>query len=135
MNLQQELQKIHDDKGELTPALVVDRARDESHPLHSRFEWDDTVAGEAYRREQAHRLIRSVTITYAHDEHGPRQVRAFVAVSRGGVRPTYEPVATVVADDILRQRALNELREQIARLQRRYGHLEEFAALMREAAS
>lgn len=54
-----ELKKL-ERKGEITSQRVVNAARNESHPLHGCFEWDDTVAGEKWRNEQARRIIRTV---------------------------------------------------------------------------
>lgn len=120
-------------KGDLTPQAVVDTARDESHPLHGRFEWDDSVAGEAYRRSQAAELIRSVKVTYSEAPDGePRRIRAFsslnVAVSpdqRG-----YAPTEELVENELTRKILLRQCERDIAALRRKYGHLEEFAALV-----
>jgi len=46
--------------GILTPSAVVDEARPEDSPLHAAFEWDDSIAAEKYRLEQARRLLRQV---------------------------------------------------------------------------
>ena len=35
--------------GTVTPPRVVEAARPESSPIHDAFEWDDVVAGEAWR--------------------------------------------------------------------------------------
>ena len=48
--------------GALTPAAVVDAARDPTSPLHASFEWDNTEAAHQYRLDQARTLIRSVRI-------------------------------------------------------------------------
>lgn len=48
--------------GRLQPADVVTDARDPTSPLHSHFEWDDSVAAERHRLSQARTLIRSVKI-------------------------------------------------------------------------
>lgn len=58
MDLRTALQGIYDQHQQLTPAIVVDEARDAAHPLHSRFDWNDATAGEAWRRQQAHELIQ-----------------------------------------------------------------------------
>lgn len=58
-----ELQKIATaNGGVLVPEHVVEAARDENHPLHKQFEWDDEEAARAWRIEQARGLIRSVTL-------------------------------------------------------------------------
>jgi len=43
--------------GEIKPEEVVESARDENSPIHNNFEWDNTVAGRAYRLWQARQLI------------------------------------------------------------------------------
>ena len=58
------------DGGLLRPRAVVDAARDVESPLHRCFEWDDKVAGEKYRLEQAQRLIRSFTVV--HEKNGKK---------------------------------------------------------------
>jgi len=59
---QQELERIERQYGRLDAGEVVDEARATDAPLHPEFEWDDTTAGERYRRMQASSLIRSVEI-------------------------------------------------------------------------
>ena len=49
--------------GKLTTQDIVDEARDQDSVLHPRYEWDDTIAGEAHRRQQARMELRRVTIT------------------------------------------------------------------------
>lgn len=56
----EELTKAHG--GVLTPEVVVEDARNESSPLHKHFEWSEKKAAEAFRIEQARRLIREVKI-------------------------------------------------------------------------
>jgi hypothetical protein len=56
------LARIYKRDKELRASCVVDAARSPSSPLHSKFEWDDAVAGEKPRLYQARTLIRSVRI-------------------------------------------------------------------------
>ena len=105
MSLRDVLQALYDERGKLTPALVVDVARDPDHVLHNRFEWDDSVAGERYRRDQAHELIRSVRVNYvsARTEE-PLSIRAFQAVKdpddTDGRKYVYVPTEAMVQDPI-----------------------------------
>jgi len=65
-------------KGRLTASKVVDAARNPASPLHACFEWDDDVAAEGYRLEQARRLIRGVKVVVTESETtlaAPRYVR------------------------------------------------------------
>lgn len=43
--------------GRLTPAEVLEEARNPDSPLHDQFNWNDTEAAEKYRLGQASRLI------------------------------------------------------------------------------
>lgn len=132
MNLRDALQTIYDQRGVLTPALVVDEARPDDHPLHSRFEWDDSIAGEAYRRDQAHQLISSVRVVFGATKRGPKDVRAFVAVPTGqSQQPNYMPVNDALSNDITERIVLQEFERALATLKRRYGHLKEYSQLLR----
>lgn len=132
MDLRGELQTIYDRHKRLTPALVVEQARAPEHPLHSRFEWNDAVAGEAWRRQQAHELIRSVRVVYREaDEASPeKSVRAFHAVRKEDGH-VYEPVGKVVADDFTRRLVLADMEREWKALHRRYQDFEEFTAMVR----
>lgn len=48
--------------GKITPAQVVNAARDPASPMHDYFEWDNDAAAEKYRIDQARTLIRSCRI-------------------------------------------------------------------------
>lgn len=132
MSLRDQLQNIYNQHGQLTPALVVEEARDEQHPLHDRFEWNDATAGEAWRRQQAHELIRSVKVVYREaDEANPeKSVRAFHAM-RSDKGHVYEPVEQIVNDDFARRLLLQDMEREWHALHRRYKHFEEFAAMVR----
>lgn len=129
MSLRDTLQAIYDERGELTPSLVVDTARPDDHPLHDRFEWNDAIAGEAHRREQARRLIRSVRIVDNHDPKKPRHIRAFVSVARGNdTQPSYEPTEDAISNELAWRLVMQQMERDIAALKRKYGHMKEFRA-------
>ena len=84
--------------GDLTPQLVVAEAQANRSSagkfLHTRLEWDNRVAGDAWRLEQARELIRSVRVRYREE------VDAFHAAAlaaggedhgKPGLRPDYGP--------------------------------------------
>lgn len=131
--LHQQLLDIRAIRGELTPQGVVDTAREATHPLHSRFEWDNKVAGEAWRRTQAAELIRSVRVTYIETADGEeRRVRAWSAApvaTQTGYAPTEEILQDPFASKLLLQQAERELKA----FRQKYGHLQEFAAIIAAA--
>lgn len=133
MNLRDHLQAIYDARGTLSAPLVVDEARDPNSPLHSRFEWDDTVAGDRYREVQARELIRSVRIVYreAKGKRPEGSTRAFQHIRRDDAS-TYVPSDEVARDPILTQIVLMDMRREWKTLQARYAHFEEFTRMVRE---
>lgn len=134
-DLRTALTNIYQNYGELTPQIVVDEARPKNAPLHSHFEWDNREAGEAYRRMQAARLIRSVPLQYDSTDR-TKYVRAFSSVREAGdpAAQGYQPTEEVLADPLSAKILLRECERAIADLQRKFGHLAEFADLLRKAA-
>lgn len=134
MNLRDQLLTIRAERGTLTPQSVLDTARPKGHPLHDRFEWDNRIAGEAYRRDQAHRLIQSVRVSYIDKNNEQRTTRAFVAIPSDSPQPTYEMTETVATDPVLHQMMVAQLEREWRQLSARYGHLTEFMELVATAA-
>lgn len=128
MSLREHLQAIYDERGELTPALVVDLARDEKHPLHGRFEWDDTTAAEKFRVRQAHDLIKSVRITFSSPRTGDDiSIRAFHAIRQpDGQKFAYQPTQIVVQDPIAAQLIIGQMQRDWMNLKRRWEAFQEF---------
>lgn len=91
----------------ITPATVLDRARDEKSELHKCFEWDDSKAAEKYRTIQAGNVIRALYIVHQDDEVAPVRVLSRTSES------SYQPTRTFLTNhdeyvDLLK-RALSEL--------------------------
>ena len=133
MSLRQELEAIYERRGTLTAALVVEEARAPEHPLHSRFEWNDTIAGEEYRRSQAQNLIRSVRIRYVSQdvEDVSDAIRAFTSV-RTPAGYAYQPTLEVMADPLKVRMALADMRRDWMQMRRRWESYEQFWALVKQ---
>lgn len=134
MTLRDELLAIRREHGSLTGQAVVEAARDEAHPLHSRFEWDDSVAGEKFRVVQANELIRSVKVNFVTDG-GPSDLRGFVSVSRPDTPAReYIPVEEVAQDPMISKLVLRDAEREWRELLARYGHLKEFIEMVQNDA-
>lgn len=57
-----ELKDIEEIFGEISPQRVVDSAKNKKSSLHSFFVWDDSVAANRYRLQQASRLLRNIEV-------------------------------------------------------------------------
>lgn len=98
---------LADKDGRITPEAVVGAARDPAHPLHPRFEWDDSVAAERFRIAQARAIIRDITfeVTYENRVYNvPYFVRDPEAASEG--QQGYRAIASLSADRATSLRAV-----------------------------
>lgn len=132
MSLRDHLQAIYDEHGELTAELVVEEAKAKTHPLHDRFEWNNSAAGAQWRQHQAAELIRSVKVVYreATEKEQAKSVRAFHAV-RGPKGHAYQPAEKVAEDPFARQLVLNDMKRDWEALKRRYADFAEFVDMIR----
>ena len=112
----------------LTAKNLVDASREEGSLLHDEFEWDDAVAGEKYREEQARKIIINLAVTVEDREDGGAE-RAYVSIDRGS--KSYESITTVLADTekttVLLDLALRDLQA----FKRKYARLKELAGVFR----
>lgn len=93
---------------------VIEAAKDKSCVLHHHFEWDDTEAAKAYRKEQARSLIRKCKIVLV--DMPSAEIRAFTSLpsdreSGGGYRLT----STVLNDQQMRLEFMHDIELTIAR--------------------
>lgn len=116
-----ELEKAH---GKVTAQLVVDDSRPDDSMLHGCFEWDDQVAGENWRREEARRLIGNiVTVEVVQKESEPPRevtIRAFSNVNpsiytEGVYKTTQVAITRPDEAEIILQNARREMQVYISK--------------------
>ena len=131
MNIRDVLTGIYQSHGGLTPEIVVDEARPEDSPLHSRFEWDDDIAAEKYRRVQAAHIIRSVHVQYEGSK-GSTSIRGFIAVRNidDDTSTVFKPVVEVLENPDSKRLVLNEMHRDWNTFRDKYQHFEEYAQLI-----
>lgn len=112
----------------LTPEDVLERARTDNSALHSHFEWNDTVAGEQYRLQQASELIRSIVVDVSRSNLSEKKIRAFVSVERDGKR-SYTSTVHALSDADLRKQVVQRAWADFEALRRRHAGLKELAAI------
>lgn len=115
--------------GELTPGAVVLSAQNDDSPLHRHFEWDDVVAAQKYRLDQAREIIRSITVEDSENDDGA--LHAFVSVNAGGV--AYRTIQAVKSSRELQAAVLKAAERDLAAFDRRYRELSDVCRVVREA--
>lgn len=113
----EELNRIYQERGQLEPADIVNESRAVDAPLHPCFEWDDAVAAEKYRENQASGIIRAI-VTVGDEPKKADCVRAFVHVEN-----TYRPMTAVVNSESRMQELLMTALSELSAFRRKYSSL------------
>lgn len=121
------LEEMHNKGIEVTPEVLLDASRDVNSPTHCEFEWDDTVAAEKYRVEQARNLISHVRIVREDSEPQDYKERGFVPVPGG--RNVYVPLQTALEKEEYKEHLLKQARNDTEIFLAKYRRLEELAAV------
>ena len=137
--------------GTVTPRLLVEESRTSDAPLHSFFEWDDSVAGEKYRENQARYILRAV-VKPMEVEGKMIPVRAFINLQAVDSKPesdrlrrvtvepeppdprAYHPIDDVLDDKELRAQMVKQAIQELKAWEDRYRLLKEFAVVRLAAA-
>lgn len=120
----EELERIYNERGELSPKNVVDASRSEQAPLHVCFEWDNEKAAEKWREEQASRIISTITIVGENANTAGREVRSFIHA-----QGSYHPLAVVVSDVDKTAEMLKDALRELASFRKKYETLSQLAPL------
>ena len=109
--------------GNLEPKAVVDRARDPKNILHDSFEWDDSIAGEKYRIEQARALITTIYVTVSSPDGDNVTTLAYIRnPSKPLCDPGYKSITLLRDNAAASRKALAaEVRSVIALFDRAHG--------------
>lgn len=110
-------------EGRLTAKDLLDDNRPKDAPLHKAFEWDDAIAAEKYRTDQAAHIIRSVVVVPETEDREP--TRAFFTVER----KVYEPVKIVISDDRKRAKLLEIAYKELTAFRRKYKSLSQLTPI------
>ena len=126
------VESCKDSSGYIQPTAVVDKSRPAEAELHGCFEWQDNIAADRWREQQARVLIKNiVTVEIRDDDKKQDVIKTFVHVispeeqSRG-----YKMTAVAVQDPRDRDYILSTARRELASFKSKYSKLTEFAALM-----
>lgn len=130
----EELARIRKENGDFfSPAAVVIASRPKKAPLHSVFEWNDSVAAEQFREYQASYLIRAVTVIMPElPDSAP--VRAFVSVIINDQR-RYTSIAAAMTDENLRDQLLGDALREMQQFERKYAELSELASVIQSMSA
>lgn len=111
----------------ITPEQVLEKARDEQSELHKCFEWNDSIAAEKYRLQQARQLIQLFVVVPKQDSKPP--IRRFQITSQ---RNVYMPTTHFATQPDEYQKLLQRAYAELRSFQNRYKSLSELENVFEE---
>lgn len=131
-SLRDELLKIRAKRGDLTPRIVWEEAKDKKHPLHDKvFDVPRNEAADRYYINNAARLLR---VTFRADLDGkPADLRAFWVQKGTDDHPesSYVPIEEVIVDPVSSEIMLRQMMREWKRFKNRYQNMAEFREIIR----
>lgn len=118
-------------KESITARELLDASRSADAPLHSCFEWDDSVAAEKFRIEQARHIIGGIEVTIIKDDKPSTTTRLFVNVQPVTPKHKGEFVAidAAISNPTYRQQILRNALLELRSFQNKYRSYEELTGV------
>lgn len=93
INAEEAWKELHGNGEKRTPQEIVDIARNPDSVIHNYFQWDDTIAAEEFRKEQAAKMERSFVLTKVVDDGEKVEKKVYRLVEVDSSRTSvYTPV-------------------------------------------
>lgn len=116
--------------GSLTPTSVVEAAKNQRNPLHKHFEWDDSIAAQSWRIEQARSIIQCIHAMDDDAESG--RARAFISVTtKDGT--AYHTLGAIKESVDLQAQVLKQAERDLEAFEKRYKSIQDICAIVKSA--
>ena len=115
-------QKVADEIGDnrISPKELLEKARDVNSELHKCFEWNDGIAAEKYRLQQARGIL--INLVYNEKESKVEPVRMFQITTQKNV---YQPTVQFLVQEDEYQNLLKRAKSELESFKKRYHTLSE----------
>ena len=110
-------------EGKLSAKELVNVSRPDDAPLHDEFEWDDEIAGEKWREQQARVMIASVTIIH-EDLPQKEPIRAYFHIEQN--QPNYERIETIIKQEDRTEMLIKMAKKELAAFKAKYSGIQAF---------
>lgn len=115
-------QKCFEEIGDksVSPEEVLNKARNEKSELHKCFEWNDGIAAEKYRLQQARMIINLLVVKTERDDEIP--IRVYQITSQ---RNTYQPSRLFLQQPDEYRKLLERAKSELIAFKNRYKTISE----------
>jgi hypothetical protein len=106
----QEMERIETLYGSLTPQNILDASRPQNALFNSLFQWDDTIAAEHYRLQQARTILNNIEVTVIGDGK-PINISVYEVIKQPSIPGVYKSINSMSVTDIdfIKMRTFKEL--------------------------
>lgn len=113
-----EMCKRLETEGRLTAKNLLDENRPEDAPLHKAFEWNDGVAAEKWREQQARHIISSIVVCKEKAE----PVRGFFNIERA--ENNYHSIETILRTQNATNKLFETAMRELTAIQKKYSAIQ-----------
>lgn len=129
-----ELDAIYEEHGKVTPSLIVEDARNTERETHKLIEWDETVAAEKYRLEQARYIMRNIIIVRTEQAEIKEEPKIIKFRAYEGVEVDHEryfmPMPVAISREDTRIYMLKQAMAALNAFRQKYGMIKELSAVI-----
>jgi len=115
--------------GIVTPAQIVEMARDPNALLHGCFTWDNGEAAESWRKQEARQILRAVRYYDAGKDIGRAYEAVRLRTDDGAIRRGYMESKQAASDPDLRMQVLRQAMRQMIALRKRFQSFSELSGV------
>ena len=124
----EELERIREKHGKVNPEAIVEASRSKNSILHPYFDWDDAIAAEKHRKQQARHISNSLTCEVIIEGGEKKIIRAFINVKKNE-ESEYVPIEVVMKDEDLRRQMLDNALRELIGIKQKYQALKELSEI------
>lgn len=118
---------IEERDGEVTKESFLDSARSKSSPVHKLFDWDNKVAGEKWRLQQAKNILSCLRINIVCEDRAPIKTRAFINIVPGSYNGRFISTELAMTNIDTRAGVLTRAQQELMAFKEKYGTLTELS--------
>lgn len=118
-----EIEKLEQKNGDISNKDLLEYAKENKNSeTYKCFEWDDTIAGEAYRLTQASHILSSISIV-VEEKADKEPIRAYVSIKRNDEKKSYKSIIKVLENDEEYKQLLDRAEKDFISYKERYSSL------------
>ena len=123
----EEIMEICDDVESASPQAILEKARDETTELHRCFTWDDSIAAEKWRINEARLVTRQLVIKEVEVPKDRPEIRLFYKTDN---ESGYKPTHIIVQQEDEYKQLLTRAWQELESFKRKYSMLNELSEII-----